>query len=439
MTTVRPVDRLPVAPISSPSISAYRMLTLFRVVAMVIALGALPVGVRLNGPPVDFAQLYMGGYMARTGQWNSLYPVPLSDAEGNAGYPGGSKSHPAYDRAATELGIGDSFRFIHAPPVALLMAPVTLLPLNTAQVLWTLLMALCVGGSAIYAGLLFRELHGDSPLEEGAVVLATVVLPRALFSSAIGNVSPLVAVCLGAGVVALLRNGPRRAAVATTVGAFAKYAPFLLLFLMVLRRSWRAVAWMAGATAAACLVTLACGGAQPFVVFFRDIWPTLQRPTLSWTSQTVWGTSAELWGGTTLYPLAHTLLEILKVVSIACVAGLLIWRARRAPLSAANTIAGTVLLLCWLLLFGPITWGHYSVYFAPFMGWLYYACRVNNGKIIWGALIVLLMFIPWKSVPLPAALAYLLVHFSLFMGILLLGIFAAALLVRGEPESASAA
>lgn len=437
--TAAPVQTSRVAAPASPATPAARLLTVVRLLAILIALGALPVGVRLNGPPVDFAQLYMGGSMARTGQWNALYPVPLPNAEGNAGYPDGSKSHPAYERVAMELGIGDSFRFIHAPPVALLMAPLTLLPLSTAQHLWTILMALCVGGSAVYAGLLFRELRGPAPLQEAAVVLATALLPRALFSSAIGNVSPLVGLCLGTGILTLLRNNQRQAAAATIIGAFAKYAPALLLFVMVLRRSWRALAYTAAAAVTVSLVTLAFSGPQPFVVFFRDIWPTLQRPTLSWTSQTVWGTSTELWGGTTAYPLIHTLLQILKGVSFLGIAVLLIWRARRAPLSRENTIAGTLVLLCWLLLFGPITWGHYAAYFAPFTGWLYHVCRANKGKIVWGALIVLLVFIPWKSVPLPAAPAYVLVHFSLFLGILLFGALASYLLARNETESAGAA
>ena len=107
----------------------------------------------------DFTQYYMGGLMARTGNWDSLYPIPLPDSIYNAawGDPPQSTVRPRYRELAAEHGIDEyGVRVIQAPPVALLFAPITLLSYPVAYRVWTFLLALCMWGVALQAGRIYR-------------------------------------------------------------------------------------------------------------------------------------------------------------------------------------------------------------------------------------------------------------------------------------------
>src|SRR5579863_2676628 len=86
----------------------------------------------------DFPQYYMGGLIARVGAWDSLYPIPIPNSPINAGFAEGSIMRPQYRDLAFSHGLDEgAVRFIQPPPVALLLIPLSWLPVHTSFYLWT--------------------------------------------------------------------------------------------------------------------------------------------------------------------------------------------------------------------------------------------------------------------------------------------------------------
>lgn len=90
----------------------------------------------------DFGQYYMGGVVARAGLWHALYPKPIPGAPENAGTQTASTMHPDHAALAVRVGVGDANRFFQPPPVALLLAPLSLLSYDAALWIWLVAMSL---------------------------------------------------------------------------------------------------------------------------------------------------------------------------------------------------------------------------------------------------------------------------------------------------------
>src|SRR5277367_1883896 len=58
----------------------------------------------------DFPQYFMGGLIARTGSWDSLYPIPDAGGMSNPGAPGFSTLRPRYKELSEQYDIGDNTR-----------------------------------------------------------------------------------------------------------------------------------------------------------------------------------------------------------------------------------------------------------------------------------------------------------------------------------------
>ena len=120
----------------------------FNLICNLAALGFLTLsGIHsFYGKPAtfDFGQYYMGGLLARTGEWSSLYPTPRPGGADHPGYPSASTLPPKYEQLLHEAGVDDNARFVLPPPVALLLAPLSLFDYKTANGIWSLLMSLCL-------------------------------------------------------------------------------------------------------------------------------------------------------------------------------------------------------------------------------------------------------------------------------------------------------
>ena len=310
--------------------------------------------------------------------------------------------------------------------------PISYLSVRSASIVWMICCAICLWIAAIQAGLLYRALSGDNQRVEGMLVVGAVLLPRALLACRIGNISPLVACCFGAGTLAMLRYQPIRAALAIAIGTLAKYAPGVLLIVLIVRRQWKAISWLALFTAVTVFLTLAIEGVQPFRIFFTDIWPTLQRPTWNWTSQTLWGASTEFVHDSNIASTVHTLLKILEGIAFLSISAALFIRRTAIRTSGSHAIAAILLLLCWLLLFGPITWAHYAIYFVPFVGWLGFVAQQNRWLKAASAICIILTFLPWNAFTPPGPIGYALSHFSLLLGIMLFALIASFVLLNRD-------
>jgi hypothetical protein len=177
--------------------------------ALLIALAAALLGLSTAGAGVDFPQYYLGATMVRENQWEALYPVPLPASDQNAGYPEASAMKPAYARRAAALGMGDTFRFTQPPPFALALVPLSLLSPPQARVAWAVLMAVCLWASAAVSARVYRHLAGRVTLAEAGIVCGSVLLPRALLSTRLGNISPFVGLCLATGLYGMIARPPK--------------------------------------------------------------------------------------------------------------------------------------------------------------------------------------------------------------------------------------
>ena len=182
------------------------------------------------------------------------------------------------------------------------------------------------------------------------------------------------------------------------------------------------------------LLVLPISGIEPFREFIAVVVPTQGRATYHWTNQPIWGVLSNLppWFATQqALKTAAVGFQFVSFFSLAI--WLIIPRNVVAVDSAA--VAGVVLLLCWLHLFGPITWAHYAVYFVPFTGWMSFHAR-NSATRALAMTSLLLVFIPWSAVPLPHLFHDVLTRWSLFSGMLLFAAFAAHVFIR-TPEPAT--
>src|SRR4051812_6888233 len=64
----------------------------------------------------DYPQYYMAGLVARTGAWESLYPIPHEGSQINPGLAENSEMRPAYRELVISHGISErATRFLQPP------------------------------------------------------------------------------------------------------------------------------------------------------------------------------------------------------------------------------------------------------------------------------------------------------------------------------------
>ena len=384
----------------------------------------------------DFGQYYMGGVIACEGAWEALYPMPLPGATKNAGWRDGSTMKPAYGALARSRGVGDVNRFVLPPPMAIVFAPLALLPWREAAWVWAALMILCGWGVAVLAGRLYEIAAGNPSRVAGALCLLVATSP--LMRRAIGTsqISPLVALCAGAGILALWRRRDLCASAAIVAGGLAKVATIALLPLAALLGRIRLLATVAILTAAVVIVSLLATGLDPFLEFAGEIAPTLRHSSAWRGNQSIAGFMLRVTGETALPEAAATALSLSRILLFGAVFTL-IWRARRVIASSAPSLmAAAAALLLSLLILSPIFWEHYFVYLCPLWGWLAWEASLSwRRAIIAGAAVAStwapLAIAPWLKLREP------LTSHMLAAAILMLGLAVSRLLAESPSQGAA--
>lgn len=244
---------------------------------------------------VDFPQFYLAGALANTGHADAIYPVPRPESHHHPGLPGDSQMRPAYAALAESLGVVGAPRFIGPPPLALLLAPLARFPYPVALNLWTLLLGAAAFGIALAAAQILVFTLGRRSRWEGVLVLAVAFSPRTFIAVAQGNASPLIGLMVGLLACHLFAR-PIRTGAALALGIVLKYAPAALLPLLIAARRWRALAWAGLFALALGALSLVLMGSGPFLVWWREIVPTLGRPYLDPYNQSIWS-SVPRWLG----------------------------------------------------------------------------------------------------------------------------------------------
>jgi hypothetical protein len=336
----------------------------------------------------------MAGVVARAGAWEDLYPIPTNPNH-NPGDPADSRMRPRYAELANREGVGESFRFIQPPPNAVLFLPLGFLTLAQAHWLWFALAAGCIWGVGLQAAAIHRRLAARASRWQGGLVLLVCCSFLAQVDLAEGNMSSLVALCIGAAVLDLMQPRGRGAvgSIAIVFGTVTKYAAGVLLPLYALLGRWRTLGWAAGITFAWTGVTLALAGTGPFRTFFREIAPTLGRSFAQPGNQSLQGV---LLRATRVDALPYSAAIAFRCVAALSLAAILVlcWRARRSYAIGEPRVlvpAGAC-LVAWLLLFSPIYWAHYALYLCPFWGWMIWQARRTVSRVAVGLALAVMAF-----------------------------------------------
>jgi len=370
------------------------LLRISRVIIFVWLLAVVPGRNLWNMAYIDFPQYYMGGVIARHGAWEALYPVPKPDSLHNPGYITDSTMRPDYEALAKATGVGDAMRFMQPPPAALLFLPMAFLPYKIAAIVWLFLLCLACWWLSVRMGHITTLLW---PHARGLALVLPLVFalsPIPYFTVRIGNTSPLVAVCLVEAVLALLRPNSLRALLPLLVAGLLKYAAVILLPMLIIMRHFRLLLATGVATLCICTITLWIGGITPYKHFFYDLLPTFGRSIDGIYNLSLQAVVSRLCPPPYPPRLWQWLLPALECLSLG---GVLLALRRRPPATSVPhyAVGAALLLFSWLLIFGPITWEHYLLYFVPFWGAVLGVYRRSKLLAAAAGLAILLQLLPF--------------------------------------------
>ena len=182
----------------------------------------------------DFLNLYTGGLLARTGHLSELYNWELQKA--------------TQDSLVPNLQL--HFPFVRPPFYALMLAPISLLPVKTAFVVWIALWISALVGVSIWA---WRRFGPDS------LIFCSFFLPA---SSGIAHGQDCMILLLEmlAAWLLLERRKDRLAGLVLSLTLFKFHLLLLLPLAILLRRRWNLFAGYAAGGTALALLSLAVSG-----------------------------------------------------------------------------------------------------------------------------------------------------------------------------------
>ncbi len=201
------------------------------VIMLHIALGlmyaALWIATMMQGNSwrADFSAYYTGWVMLLDGQGRNLYDLALQTTYQQEILEGRSFA-------------GGLLRFNNPPHVAVLLAPLGLLPRETAFLVWT---AVQVGLLGWLLRLLWQLAREWQPRERLLLVSAVVAFPPLLNTFFLGAFSLWVLVCLVQFYLLLKQGRDTAAGVWLALGTFKPQIVFLPGFLLLGARRWRAL------------------------------------------------------------------------------------------------------------------------------------------------------------------------------------------------------
>jgi hypothetical protein len=376
-----------------------RICRIIALLFLVTTIGAKTAWYEYRGLPQtqDYPQYYMGGLIARLGEWDSLYPIPNPHSVTNPGAVGNSELRPKYRQLANDTGVSEyAVRYMQPPPFALLLIPLSFFSFKVSFYLWVVLLVLAAWGIALQAGRIFELSLGRTTRLAGAVVLLVAVSPQAHRWVRVGNMSVILGWMLGYAMLELVRRDSARGAVVMVIGTVAKYAPAVLAPVYIVMRRWRTIAWGVGLLVAWLGVSYLVMGPGPFKVFFGEISPTLSRTSSIGENQALYPTLMRMLG-IEEPPLPRGLeisFNIARLAMLALILALIFLKPRRYWDEPPHVFAGCLALISWLLIFSPICWEHYHAYLAPLWGWLAYQATRSWPRLIVAVLAIGFAYLP---------------------------------------------
>ncbi len=256
----------------------------------------------------------------------------------------------------------------HPPFNAVLFVPISMLPYDSAIVLWSVLTGILY---VLVGALVLRELDIALP---APYLLLLVGLGLCWYQfqvhMVLGQLSLLVVACV-AGCWSLLRHGHVVAGGALLgLACLIKLFPGLLFLYLIVRRRWYALVAGVAVLAVGGVATLAVVGLEDMVRYVTSVAPlnvVMYGPhPVNMSLTGVW--HRLLVGSSLIAPLveAPQLAVLLVRLSSVALVGVLVWLVWRSPPTQHNEDTAFALFCVTMLLLSPITWGHvFPILFIP--------------------------------------------------------------------------
>ena len=263
--------------------------------------------------------------------------------------------------------------FVNMPIVALLFSPLAALPLQAAQLVFTLAGVLAV---VVTVWALVRTLRLSSAAAYGLIAMVALNGPL-LYSARLGNVTHVMLPVLLAGILCLTRGHERCGGILLALVALLK--PPLLLFgiYLIFRARWRAALFYSLTIGITIVLSLALFGADLHAEWLRDLGAFSRRPVGAYNAQSVASALARVIHPYNLInwePLeVSRWFDVVRQIAVLALVGLtsvvLLLTGRPQTESARWHELNIVLVLT--LLSAPITWTHYYAFcLIPLSGYL---------------------------------------------------------------------
>jgi len=245
------------------------------------------------------------------------------------------------------------FMFKYLPFSALLYAPLSLLPLELAKVIWYVTLVLCSVGIFYMS---YKMASANREITTAMIVFPPLILAKFYFREMkLGQINIIVTLILLFMVWSLISKRPVRSGLFWGLATSIK--PYGMMFLpyFVVKKQWAALATGTGVIVLALILPSVFYGFQGNVVVLRDWASTLSQSTpILLTSHDNISIIA-FWSKWTQNPALSSWIALAMVVALAALVLVLIWRGEK--------LAKPIALECGLLfmlipLVSPLGWDY---------------------------------------------------------------------------------
>jgi hypothetical protein len=354
----------------------------------------VPASVTLRPNYSDFTTYYVGGLCVRLGQWDAVYPQLPADSPEFVFDPSTIKEKTK--QIAEQHKTGMPMPYLQPAWNALAVAPLTLLPIRAAHAIWIAVLLAAMIGIVIQASRTFEACASAPSRLSGIVSLLVAFSPLAYRTIRTANVSAVLGFCIGFTAFELLRRDGPRAAVAIWVAGVLKIITAALVPLVLVMRRFKTLAWLVGLGIITIAVSVAIAGTGPFREYFATI-SQVNKSTPWPGNQSIFGFLLRLHHTA---PLPESWLLAVKIsqwLLLLVILALIVRQNRRGLSQPRMMFAATVALVGWTVIYSPLFWEHYHIYFAPLWGWMLWEATLSLPKRI-----VMIAAIAMAWLPLPA-------------------------------------
>lgn len=253
---------------------------------------------------------------------------------------------------------GSLYGFTYPPFAALLMWPMTILPLRLVMVVAAAATVASTGLVVWWlAGPMIRRAPGPAWFGFGAALCFAVSFEPVRETLTFGQVNTLLLALVAGDLLFGVARGRRWAGIGIGLATAIKLTPGVFIIYLLVTRRWRAAGMAIGAAAAATIVSGALATDQSREFWTSALWDTDRVGVLSYVSnQSLRGFLARL----PIDPVAAKVWVVGVVILLAA----WVWRVRAAAAAGdeVGALALTGVLGC---LISPVSWVHHCVWLLP--------------------------------------------------------------------------